>query len=66
MNIGKMIITIGVVLIGIGILYAFTPFGKLPGDINHTGKNIRFHIPLVSSLILSIVLTIIFNLLQRR
>jgi hypothetical protein len=37
-------------------------FGKLPGDINITGDKSSFHFPLVTCLVISIVLTIVINL----
>jgi hypothetical protein len=44
-------------------------FRKLPGDIAYKGKNITFYFPVVTCLILSVALTLIFwliSLLTRR
>ena len=39
--------------------------GRLPGDIRIEGKNGSFYFPIVSSLLLSAVLTILLNILGR-
>jgi len=40
-------------------------FGQLPGDIHYRGRNFTFHFPLMTCLIISILLTIIINLIMR-
>lgn len=39
--------------------------GHLPGDIDYQGKNASFHFPLATCLVISIVLTVILNLVMR-
>lgn len=67
-TLGKTLITIGVILILIGIVLYFgsklLPFGRLPGDIHIEKENFTFHFPIVTSLIISILLTILLNLLK--
>jgi len=41
------------------------PLGRLPGDIRIEGQNTRIYIPIVTSIILSILLTIGLNLFLR-
>ncbi|HEX68501.1 MAG TPA: DUF2905 domain-containing protein, partial [bacterium] len=41
-------------------------FGKLPGDILIKKKNFTFYFPLATCLILSILLTLILNLIFRK
>lgn len=41
-------------------------FGRLPGDIRIDGKNYVVRIPLASGLLVSLVITLIANLLRRR
>jgi len=65
---GKLLIAIGIVLIIIGLIFYFgkgLPFGKLPGDITVKRENFSFHFPLVTSLIISAVLTLIFYLISK-
>jgi len=67
---GKLLIIFGGIIVIIGVLMLFggkIPFlGKLPGDIHIKGKNFSFHFPLATSIILSIVLTVIVNLIFRK
>ena len=68
-ELGKSLVIIGLLLTVIGALF-WTGLGKdwlgrLPGDIHYTKGNFSFHFPLVTCLILSIVLTIIFWLLKK-
>ena len=68
-NLGKILLIIGgmIVLAGLVILiFGKTGFiGKLPGDIFIQKGNFTFYFPLVTFLILSIVLTIVVNVLIR-
>ncbi len=41
-------------------------FGRLPGDIRIDGENYTIRIPLVSGLLLSLLITLIANLIRRR
>lgn len=41
------------------------PLGILPGDINVQGERSSFHFPFVTCIIVSVVLTIVLNLLAR-
>ena len=42
------------------------PFGNLPGDIRIEGERGTILIPLATMIVLSIVLTVLLNLLVRR
>lgn len=58
----------GVGIIVIGLLVwagAFSWFGRLPGDIRIERETVHVYIPIVSMLVVSIVLTLLFNLLSR-
>ncbi|KGP73905.1 DUF2905 domain-containing protein [Pontibacillus yanchengensis] len=54
----KLFIIIGVVFIVIGLIW--TMFGKLPGDISFKKGNVTFYFPIVTSIVVSIVLSLIF------
>lgn len=66
----KVLVIIGIVLILTGLLWQFGgkffPFGKLPGDIVYKKENFTFYFPLVSSIILSILLTLIFSFFNKK
>jgi len=60
----------GALLLLIGASLQFAPwlvnwFGRLPGDIRIDSGNSRVFIPITSMIVLSLVLTIIFNLFKR-
>ena len=58
----------GVVLIIGGLLIysgAMRWFGKLPGDIRYESDHVQFYAPIVSMLIISLILSLLFYLLRR-
>lgn len=63
MNIGKVFIVIGIFLIVIGVIWTY--MGKLPGDISFKKGNVSFHFPIMTSIIVSIVLTLIFYIFSK-
>ncbi|MFZ0443948.1 MAG: DUF2905 domain-containing protein [Bacillus sp. (in: firmicutes)] len=60
MGIGKILMTIGVVLFIIGFLMQFIQIGKLPGDIVFKKGNTTFYFPIMTSIIISLVLSLLF------
>ena len=67
-SIGVMIVLAGALMIGFGLLVysgALRWFGKLPGDISYKGDHMQFYVPVVSMLIISLVLSLLFYLLRR-
>lgn len=68
-SIGKVIITLGVTFIIIGIIITYgnkLGLGRLPGDIFVKKGNITFYFPILTCVIISILLTLIGNLFFRR
>jgi hypothetical protein len=68
-ELGRFLFVIGVLLVVIGGLAMAgirLPFGRLPGDIAITGDRGGLFIPLGTMLLVSIVLTVLFNLFIRR
>lgn len=67
---GKTLILLGAVLMVLGLVFVLAPkipfLGKLPGDIHLRGKNWSFSFPIVTSIVISIVLTLLLNLFWRR
>jgi hypothetical protein len=69
-NIGRLLMIGGVILFVIGGLVFLAskfgiPFGRLPGDIRIERDGFSFYFPLASSIVISILLTIILNLVVR-
>lgn len=57
---------LGAVLLLAGALIRFFPgafswFGSLPGDIDIQSENSRVFVPITSMLLVSVVLTVVFN-----
>jgi len=68
-QVGRLLIAAGVVLVAAGLLFLYAkPFrlGSLPGDITLSGRTWQVSILLGTSLLLSLVLTIVLNLVLRR
>ena len=69
-NTGKYILLIGgfIVLIGL-IVYFFGDklhwIGRLPGDIRVERENARFYFPLTTMIVLSLLVTLLINLIKR-
>jgi hypothetical protein len=68
-ELGRFLLVVGVVLVVVGGLAMAgirLPFGRLPGDIAITGERGGLYIPLGTMVVVSVVLTVLFNLLFRR
>ena len=69
-QLGKLLVVVGIVLVGLGLLLmaggplSFFGLGRLPGDIAYRSKNVSFYFPIVSSVIVSVVLTLILWLIS--
>jgi len=61
----KLIMMVGVVLIIVGFVMQFVKLGRLPGDIVIRKGNMTFYFPVVTSILLSVVLSLIFYVLGR-
>jgi hypothetical protein len=66
---GKLFIILGVVLIGLGLVFMFgdkIPYiGRLPGDIFIKKEKFGFYFPITTSIIISIILTILFSIFRK-
>jgi uncharacterized protein HemY len=63
---GKLLLIAGLIIAGIGLLVmAGLPLGRLPGDITVRRGNATFYFPLVTSILLSVLLTLLFAILRR-
>ncbi|HAX71037.1 MAG TPA: DUF2905 domain-containing protein [Anaerolineales bacterium] len=63
-----MVAGIIIFIIGGGVYLAAKygiPLGRLPGDIRIEGENGSFYFPITSSILVSVILTIIFNIISR-
>jgi hypothetical protein len=66
--VGRIRLTVGLLVAAVGLLMALgvrLPFGRLPGDISGSSGNVSWSIPLGTSLLISVVLTVLLNLILR-
>lgn len=69
-SLGKWIVAFGAILIVLGGLMWLLgrtglPLGRLPGDIHIEGERVSCYVPIVSMILLSLVLTIVLNVIVR-
>jgi Protein of unknown function (DUF2905) len=70
---GKLLIIFGVVLAAIGVMFLlgdrlpWLRLGRLPGDFSWSNRSgsVRVYFPLMTMLLLSLLLTVIFWLLRK-
>jgi len=58
----QLLIALGVVFLILGLLWPWVsqlPLGRLPGDIHIERENFRFHFPLMTGVLISILLSLI-------
>jgi Protein of unknown function (DUF2905) len=67
---GKLLIFAGIYIVVLGIVLLFGDkiplIGKLPGDIIIKKKNFTLYIPIVTSLILSLLISLLLFLFRNR
>ena len=64
----RILIAIGLFLVVVGLLWPWLsrcPWGRLPGDISVVRENFSFHFPIMTSIVVSIVLTLIIWWLRK-
>jgi hypothetical protein len=69
-ELGKALLGLGLLLALIGALVlpaarTGLPLGRLPGDISYKGRNFSIYVPLGTSILISIVLSVILYLFSR-
>ncbi len=63
---GKVLVVLGLLVVAVGALIMLGfPVGRLPGDIVYRRGNITFYVPVMTSLIASVVLTLILTFFRR-
>jgi hypothetical protein len=66
--VSRTLIIFGLVLVAAGLLWPVLSklgLGRLPGDIVIERENVTFYLPLATSLLISVVLSLIFWILGR-
>ena len=70
MEIGKLLVLIGIALVVAGAVVMILgrmniPLGRLPGDFLYRGKNTTVYFPLATSVLMSVVLSILLYIVSR-
>jgi hypothetical protein len=68
--IGRALLVIGAVLIGVGLVLVLAPrvpfIGRLPGDIRIERDGLTIFVPLGSMIVLSILISVVVSILGRQ
>ncbi|MGB8887174.1 MAG: DUF2905 domain-containing protein [Candidatus Korobacteraceae bacterium] len=69
-DLGRMLVFVGGLILVLGIVLILAgkvnlPIGRLPGDIVYRGKNTTFYFPLMTSILLSIILSLVLYFVNR-
>ena len=63
---GKILVVTGLLVAGIGRLVMLgVPLGRLPGDVVYRRGSATFYLPIATSVLLSIVLTLLVTFMRR-
>ena len=68
MDVSRTLIILGLVLVAAGFLWPLLGklgLGRLPGDIAIEREGFRLYLPIVTSLLISVVLSLLFWLFRR-
>ncbi|HEX7477571.1 MAG TPA: DUF2905 domain-containing protein [Polyangiales bacterium] len=68
-QLGRTLLGIGLLLVGVGLAVMLGEklgLGRLPGDILWKRKNTTVYFPIVTSLVVSVILSLLLNLIARR
>jgi len=69
-DLGRMLVFLGGILLVVGLVLILAgkvnlPIGRLPGDIVYRGKNTTFYFPLMTSILLSVILSLVLYVVNR-
>jgi len=70
MEMGRVLVVLGIALVVVGgavmlLGRSGLPLGRLPGDFLYRGKRATLYFPLVTSILVSVVLSLLFFLIGR-
>jgi hypothetical protein len=69
-DLGRVLVFFGGLLLVVGLIFilagkANLPIGPLPGDIVYRGKHSTFYFPLMTSILLSVILSLVLYFVNR-
>ena len=63
---GKVLVVVGLCIAGLGVLILLgVPLGRLPGDLVYRRGGVTVYVPLATSVVLSVVLTLVVMFVRR-
>ncbi len=68
MNLQRLLIVLGVVLVVVGLLWPWIGklgLGRLPGDIRIEREGFHFYLPITTGIVISLVISLILWLLRK-
>ncbi|NLP04219.1 MAG: DUF2905 domain-containing protein [Fibrobacter sp.] len=68
-DVGRFLVVAGTIILVLGVFFIMTdklPLGKLPGDIQIGNGRFKVYIPIATSILISLVLTLVINFFSRR
>lgn len=68
-DVGRFLVLAGTVIVVIGLVFMVSdklPIGRLPGDIRFGGERFKIYIPITTSILLSVLITLVLNFFSRR
>lgn len=68
MNVSRLLITVGIALLALGLLWpvlARLGLGRLPGDIAMQRDGFRFYFPITTCILVSVGVSLLFWLMRR-
>ncbi len=68
-DVGRFLVLAGTVIVVVGLVFMVSdklPIGRLPGDIRFGGERFRIYIPITTSILLSILITLVLNFFARK
>ncbi len=68
-DLGRLLMLFGAILVVVGVLLTVAGkipwLGRLPGDIFYKGEHVTFYFPIVTCLLISVILSLLFYLFRR-
>ena len=68
MNIGRMLVIAGAILIVVGLAWPWLgklPLGRLPGDIAIERPDLKVYIPITTMIVISVIVSLLLWLFRR-
>ena len=71
-SLGRTLLVLGALLAGVGLLlilaerFPWLRIGRLPGDLHIERPGFRLHVPIATSILLSVVLSLLLWLFRRK